>query len=1110
MSGKPELATNLGGSTVAAALNEFVDHAATQFVGGSRLDIATAYFNVGGFTLIADAVEKLNGTRLLIGAEPKPPENRQRKLGTEPKRAASREGTKVEAALTDNEDCLLVERDMLGFSYEADTQTRRLIEWLRSGNVEVRRLEDRFLHGKAFLVSDHSHGVMVGSSNFTYAGLARNLELNLGNYQPHVVDQVSGWFDKIWDSAVPYDLARLFENRYEPHPPHLLYLRMLWELYGTDLDPEDSAGSDTATHLTTFQAHGVDRAKRILNRYGGVLIADEVGLGKTFLAGELIREATEQQRQHVLVIAPATLRDGPWRVFRKQQSLSMELISYDELLSDKELNPDNGRHSKLSFNMNQYALVVIDEAHNMRNPTTQRAEALRHLLAGSPPKKLVMLTATPVNNSIWDLYYLLGYFLRNDAAFADTGIRSLHEHFNKAANAGPGELSPEHLFDVLDAVAVRRTRSFVQKFYVNDTVQIGGKQHHIKFPTPVVRKVNYDLDSVLPGLFDEFATALDPGSDPNAGNVLALARYAPTLYRKTGPGDANERQLTGLLRSGLLKRFESSPHAFAKTCTKMADSCRKFVALLEHGRVATGSALADWAAADSDELDECLEQIENDTEDAELFKTGLLKKHALKDEQLLRYFATKATSVRRANDPNLAALTEELAAIAADADKEGIGGADTRNRRKVLIFSYYTDTVEWVVKHLEQATTTDPRLAAYRGRIAAVSGSDGDRAKARVLHGFAPDTTDADETQKDLYDILVATDVLAEGVNLQQCRHIINYDLPWNPMRLVQRHGRIDRIGSKHNRVYLRCVFPDKQLDELLKLEEKIQHKIAQAAASIGVGAVIPNQTHQREADFADTREEIERIRKEDTALFERGGTSKGVLSGEEYRQELRQALEDPTLAEKIKALPWGSGSVAASINAAQEPGYVFCARIGDHPKPVFRFVPTAGNKPVSSETQTCLDAAHPPHGWDTPQKRRGFTDRAAFNAWERAKASMLSDWNFMADKANLEPRIVPRLRAAADLVRRHRPAEMTQEAVDRVIDTIQSPHAERIVRAIHRAGTPSSDNQPPGEIVEALLETIHELGLQPAEPVEPLPEIGDDDIHLVVWLAVEPPETPA
>ena len=272
-----------------------------------------------------------------------------------------------------------------------------------------------------------------------------------------------------------------------------------------------------------------------------MLVADEVGLGKTFLAGELIREASLDRRQRVLVITPATLRDGPWKAFRSEFNLPMELISYEELAADPRLNqrPTEGpkrervREPKLAaMNVNDYAMVVIDEAQNLRNPSTQRAEALRRLLAGSPPKKLVLLSATPVNNSLWDLYYLLSYFLRNDATFADVGIRSLRDHFATAMAQNPSDLTPEHLFDILDAVAVRRTRSFVKRFYPNDTVRIGGREQPITFPTPRVRRVVYDLDAVLPGFFDRIALALDPDAGPDDPEALTLARYAPSQYRR--------------------------------------------------------------------------------------------------------------------------------------------------------------------------------------------------------------------------------------------------------------------------------------------------------------------------------------------------------------------------------------------------------------------------------------------------------------------------------------------------------------------------------------------------------------------------------------------------
>ena len=1112
---KPELATNRGNHTVAEALNGFLTHAAEGFIGGADVDIATAYFNVGGYLLLADSLDKARGVRLLLGAEPVPPENRRRALRAESVRPKRAERSRLRQAVRHHEQLLRAERDLLGFSTEVDQGARKLVAWLRSGSVEVRRLENRFLHGKAFLVGTRSHGVVAGSSNFTQAGLVSNLELNLGNYSPHVVGQVQEWFDDLWEEAQPYDLAALFESRFLPHSPYLVYLRMLWEFYGEELKAEAAAEGTPHIHLTDFQSDGLWRARRILQQHHGVLIADEVGLGKTFLAGELIREAALEHRQRVLVITPATLRDGPWRAFQSEFNLPMELVSFEELTGDHRLNPEHASGPKLlARDINSYALVVIDEAHNLRNPSTQRAQALRRLLAGTPAKKLVMLTATPVNNSLWDLYYLLGYFLRNDAVFADAGIRSLRDHFATAMALNPDDLTPEHLFDVLDTVAVRRTRAFVKRFYQNDTIRIGDQEQPIVFPTPRVLRVSYDLDAVMPGFFDRFAHALSNDAPLADDEVLTLARYAPSQYRVDRQVDTYEIQLAGLLRSGLLKRFESSPYAFAETCERMAKSHEAFLQLLDHGKVATGDALSEWLATDSDEmetgqLDAYLDGLVGVTEDVAGYDVDRLREDAARDLRLLRSFATEARAVTRQDDPNLAALVNELADIAGEAEATGIGPDDIRDKRKVLIFSYYADTVDWIVEHLQAAIATDDRLSAYRDRLAAVAGSSSPTNKNLVLWGFAPRTTDAPNgSDRDLYDILVATDVLAEGVNLQQARHIINYDLPWNPMRLVQRHGRIDRIGSEHGEVFLRCVFPDNRLDDLLGLEYRLQLKIAQAAASIGVGEVLPDQVDHAEINFTETREEIERLRKEDAALFERGGTSRGALSGEEFRQELRRALEDSDLADQVKALPWGSGSGMVVNDPNGRSGYVFCARVGDHPRPLFRFV-EASTHPVASnitdgsvvaETLACLDKARPPDGFDTPRKLDDAMLEGAYAAWETARADIVAGWNFMADKANLEPKISPRLRRAAEIIREHPPPELTQDEIDRAVDTLSAPYPERTIRIIQSAISGSND---PAVQARSILDVIRTLGLEPYVPPEPLPEIAEDDVYLVAWMAL-------
>ena len=1109
---KPELGVNRHGDTVADALNGFIGHAAEGLAHDVRLDVATAYFNVGGYSLLADSLDKLASVRLLIGAEPAPPERRARALRSEPVNVGRAQLRRVGGALESHEQALAVDRDLLGFTRDADAAARRLVGWLRSGRVRVRRLEDRFLHGKAFLVAAHSHGVVSGSSNLTRAGLSTNLELNLGNYTPHTVDAVAQWFDELWDAAADYDLAALFEPRFEPHPPQLVYLRMLWERYQADLGTDAEARPPRSTiELTSFQRDGLLRARRLLDSFNGVLVADEVGLGKTYFAGRLIEEAAITNRQSVLVICPAALRDGVWKAFQSQHNLPMTLVSFDDLAADPRLNPERDRQAreagrrlepKLGHDVNKFALVVVDEAHNLRNPSTQRADALRRLLAGLPPKKLVLLTATPVNNSLMDLYHLLMYFLRNDGVFAADGVRSLRDHFADAMRSDPNALSPQHLFDVLDAVAVRRTRSFVKKHYANDTVRIDGTEQPIVFPTPRVRRVAYDTDSVLPGFFDRIAAALDPDADPDADDgALTLARYVPSNYR-AGRDDpeSHELQLAGLLRSGLLKRFESSPWAFALTCERMATGCEAFAELAQQGKVASGGAIADWASTDSDDLDEIdkyLDRHSEGLEDAAGFGVERMVAHARRDRDLLNGFAATARSVTRDTDPTLAVLADELAEIVEQAEHEGIGTADRRDRRKVLVFTYFADTVDWIFEFLEDAVQRDERLAAYRGRIAAHTGSSSSGGGPDPAIGFAPDTAAPGLGYDDLHDILVTTDVLAEGVNLQQARHIINYDLPWNPMRLVQRHGRIDRIGSKHREVFIRCVFPDARLDELLGLEERLNAKIAQAAASIGVGEVIPDQQRRLDRSFSETRAEIERLRAGDASIFERGGTELAAQSGEEFRAELRGATDDPHTAQAVAGLPWGTGSGMAA-RLPEQAGYVFCARVGDDPSPQFRFVGAAGE--VSDDTLECLWLARPADGFDTPRVLDEATAAASFDAWAEARDHIVARWNYFSDKANLEPQIPAALRQAADVVRSHPPPTMTDADIGAAVDSLQAPYTERITRLV-RSALRSADT--PAEQAAAVLQVVEEQGLAPQPAPEPLPEITADDVHLVCWQAL-------
>ena len=1118
---RPDVLTNLDEASVAAGFRAWWDEVAESLREAPSLAVASAYFNAGGFQVLGKSLERFGAVRLMLGAEPEPgvQVRARRQLGPPPARADT---FRTRQALERHQQQIVEDRNLLPFDPGTDALVMRLLSWLESGRVEVRRYESGFLHGKAYLLEGAQGGVVVGSSNLTAAGLTRNVELNLARFDATPVEEVRDWYERLWAEAKPFDLAALYRDRFEPADPYVVYLRMLWERYWDELDEEEPLPGELP--LTRFQKDGVARAARLLNDYDGVLISDGVGLGKTFLAGELIRQAVSDRRQRALVIAPAALRDGPWRSFLHEyghkHGFQCEVYSYDQIREDQQLiatglvdtydsisgdalGTDRKGKPVLQSPKDEYSLIVIDEAHAFRNPSTRQADALRALLQGQRPKQLVLLTATPVNNSLRDLYELVRLFIRNDAAFLDAGIPSLQKHFYEADRQHPDTLSPDVLFDVLDAIAVRRTRRFVKRFYADDTITFKGQEIPLTFPQPQLKRIDYDFEAQMGTFFDDFAYALgvDPddeenvltpadGHDYDEERRLTMARYVPSGYRKDRKGDVAEVQVSGLLRSGLLKRFESSPHAFARTCRTMAQNHDLFLQGLDAGYVLTGAALKAFEQSEDDgelELEEFTKGRHDRVED---YDVDALRADAERDRQLLNDFAAAAEAVENALDVKLDLLVDELAEIVADAQRQAVGDQDERDRRKTLIFTYYTDSLDWIVERLERAVEDDPRLALLKGRLAAVSGKHRDQ---RAVLEFAPTSMDAPPGTEDRYDVLVTTDVLAEGVNLQQARNIINFDLPWNPMRLVQRHGRIDRIGSPHDRVYLRTLFPTAKLDGMLDLEKTIRRKLVQAARSIGIEEdVIAGMKAAAERNYAG---QVGRIADGDISILEELEAT-GALSGEEFRRELADALKTG-YREAVEQLPWVSGTG----KAAAQSGFVFCARIADHHLPAYRYVPTPGweidPELISGETLRCLDLVRCAPGTEAvvPDTVRGV----AYAAWEAARAHILAEWEERTDPANLAPQISGPVRAAEELLRLNRPDGMSVADHDRACTTLLARFDPRVERAIGAALKEQSD----AERVQGILAVIERFSLTPPDPVVPLPQITEDDIHLVTWMAL-------
>jgi len=745
-----------------------------------------------------------------------------------------------------------------------------------------------------------------------------------------------------------------------------------------------------------------------------------------------------------------------------------------------------------------------------------------------------------VNNSLSDIYTLISYFVTNDAAFADSGILSLKGYFDAAQACNPDDLSPEHLFDVMDKIAVRRTREFIKEHYAGDTIKMpDGEEREIRFPKPRVLRTDYSLEGVLPGFFKELACALGADSETSdivdlsdLGQVLTFARYVPSRFLKPAvvesmleidetpveewQGEQYERQNAGLLRSMLLKRFESSAYAFQRTIDVMIRSHETFLAVMDEGWVITGDALRQWMATDSDETEAFIASLDEDTAERHVgsasdYECVALREAVEADRTRLGELRDVAKAAGGEGDPKVEALVEQLATIIQEAERDGITDQQRRDNRKVLVFSYFADTVEYLHEALKRAIETDDRLAIYRGRVATATGSDKDHQEV-VIAGFAPRTAGG-QNERDCFDLVITTDVLAEGVNLQQARNIINYDLPWNPMRLVQRYGRIDRIGSDHPEVFIRVFFPTAELDEMLSLEERLQRKIKRAAAAVGVREVLPG-VREVQVNLTESREEIELLRAEDASLFETGGAS--ALSGEAYRRRLMKFIKEPLNREALEALPWGSGA-AFSRQGLDEPAIVFCANIVGASKPWFRYVLLDGAlrvqlvedpetddlmPAISSETLTCLGRADA--GDALPLPENVISDEiyaAAFAAWEVAQADIVARWNYLCDPSNLRPKTPKAMRDAVALVREG--GAHLGEKAEALVDRLEAPHSPRILRAVRAI---VDDALLPGrDKVDRLEELARRSNLQPYKEPEPREPITEDDVHVVAWCAVLP-----
>jgi superfamily II DNA or RNA helicase len=925
---------------------------------GRSLDVATAYFTVGGFGLVKKGLMDLGNFRLLLGAEP---------------RSGEQVGLRPDAGVVRG----LIRNDLEELPF--DENTLRLVEdliaYLQRQSVQVRLHDKGFLHAKCWLFYSDRPGqqmlfdrfrpilAIVGSSNFTFPGLTSNRELNLAhkvlldaaeaedrdatyavswltdakpseritveNRQllksevgARAIIDLESWYERQWGDGIDFKqelIALLDASKFgqKEYTPFQVYMKALYEYFKDELGGEVPTGTRSAVNLAEFQEDAVKKARKILSRYDGVMVTDSVGLGKTWIGKKLLEDFAYHMRQKALVVCPASLRDM-WDRELSEANIAATVLSQEEL-GREEFDPSPWGDADL---------VLIDESHNFRNQNAQRYGSMEELLGANGGKgrdggrkKVILLTATPINNDLFDLYNQFCLITRGDRSyFASSGIGDLYRYFLKArrdSRSGDGVFA---LFNLLEEVVIRRTRPFIRTAYPNATIRKrlpdgAWVEESVRFPDRKLKTVYYNLEATYTGIYDEVVSGIDS---------LKLAPYNLEDYKKAGVEidkfeAGREEALVGIFKSRYLKRFESSIEAFRISVRRALAFLKTFESYILDGRLIKSTdfhKILRFLSSEDEEDDatpiSLADEIDINEEAREFLETlgtvdpttyDLRKLHdaVQHDVDVLSHIWQRVKDIRPDKDAKLARLKELLS-------KELKG-------KKVLIFSYYKDTARYLYRHLGHPE--NPAAMAFCKRLGDInvrrmdSGAD-TKERLRIIQGFAPKANNRPEwigTDKEI-NILISTDVLSEGQNLQDCGYLVNYDLHWNPTRMVQRAGRIDRIGTDFELLWIYNMFPDQGLERLLGLVESLSLKIADIDRAGFLDASVLGETvHPRNFNT------LRRIREEDGSVVEEEEQFTELASSEFLAQQLRTFVEAGG-QEMLESLPDGIHSGLAKAGA--------------------------------------------------------------------------------------------------------------------------------------------------------------------------------------------------
>ena len=968
-------------------VGDFLDD---KICAGAELSIVSAFFTLHAYHALRGALERAQSLRFLFG-EPR----------------------FVGAMDRDEKDAREFQLSEKGLSLKNQLSQKKLAQecadWIQR-KVEIRSItRSDFLHAKMYHVQEGklAHAVL-GSSNFTVPGLGllpagNNIELNLVVTDDRDRDDVLAWFNELWDDKslvedvkpkVLAELARLYGNK----SPQFIYYLTLYHLFRgflsqnreaeLQLDKTNLFDSLVWKKLYTFQRDGVRGAIRKLLDHNGCILADSVGLGKTFEALAVIKYFESVKGARVLVLCPKKLSDNwlKWLSPGQRNQLAGDRLSYD-VLSHTDLSRTRGQVGKVNLAdiSANYDLIVIDESHNFRNNAvgseredgtfrqTRYERLMRDLIQPGVRSKVLLLSATPVNNQIQDLRNQISFIAGGDvgrpeepanaaadAVFAKTlGIASIREtcrkaqqHFTTWAKKKPEQRNAKDLlltlggdlFKLLDSLTIARSRRQIERHYKEEMDALGG------FPLRVPPQSEYPPIDTL-GKFPPFIE-LD-----REISLLVLALYHPTKFlrkdlppetrahydRKIGNfnQEGRERILIAMMKVNFLKRLESSIDSFRRTLENVVRKIDDLEARMQRFE----KFRDDHENADFDLIDPA--ELDGGDIEPEEFKIG--GRHRLrlahldipawrceisKDRAQIIKLVDRAKPIPPKRDAKLVRLKELLQSRFENPELNKRG----EPIRKVIIFSAFADTARYL--HGELAAWAKSSFGVHTALVA--GGGEYLTSLGRadfedILTNFSPRSKDRD-TQSDMpqqeeIDLLIATDCISEGQNLQDANFLINYDIHWNPVRIIQRFGRIDRIGSRHHAVRLVNFWPTPDLDAYLKVKQRVEARMAlvDLTASGEDNLLNTEQIHDLiQVDLHYRNKQLLKLKNEvlDLEDFNEESVTLTDFSLDDFRLDLLDFLK-ANEQELKDASPGLYAVVAPDPHIPKgQPGVIFCLRL--------------------------------------------------------------------------------------------------------------------------------------------------------------------------------------